>query len=1022
MGSDPRKPDYNPDYSETSKRIASRSPEGAGPRKVPKTTPREPSSTPSINGTSRRSSLSNAPSRPGAPTTPAADNRRASNQIQPELRKAVNKGSVNSPDSMGSRYEDAQSGRTTPLSANGVVARQNVLSTPQLNGVAEAAATSNPTVDLLMKFSNQVTEIATSQITRQQMDARRKQANKEYDSMQGHFASFPAIKESKSVKKKIAEHDYKVINERLNKEMSVQKTLVEGVATLFSQAAEVKPTSSRAILSTGLTQQDLDRLQTKYDGWKQDVQAEYDSLKKHVLAQHVDLKKEVHAQQDELRKDMHDKYNRLRKDVQEQYDGLRRDLRVQEGDLKQEFFHVKRLADKASCDSGQVPQCMSQVKRHDAELRDIRDNGQRHDDELKDVRTKLDILKRTVIAAEPAQTAALSGKMRVDRLEKDSAGLVTTVARMKEKLDVLSTFTMGDDDEPVDTPVDRKSNIGRKVQQLQQQMDRVDSRLQTMQGAVQEEGKDTVVKRLKNLDRLVNNLASQVQSNELPLPQRLSQLEQDYNTLEADLKAIKASPQAPLAMYSSITADLEPLSERLDQAEAVMGEYDKQLRDSHDLYIGYINDEVAQLQAQISSVDNARSEDTNSINAALVDVTTNISHVKKELADLGKNGSNVKDTNRAVSKINEALSGLHEMLGRKADAEFVKGKMVSIDQQLKALASSRTPTPGPAQSTTSRPANGTFPLPAISGMGPPATGSPQMNGIPQNILLHVNKIKEDIRDLGAKHDSLSTVTQRLQTQYNNLTTDEVCQAMLDQFATVWPHAKAYEHSIGGLKVEVAKLQQETQKLIGKANKNVELVSTTANAAGKIAEEAKETAEAASRSAAAADSVALSVRGDMQKLSNRVNNAESLAQTASTAASAAQRDMGNVKETVSAMQQQAEQETPATNGTAAEITQEQIDDFQRQVEAIGEKAEQALKLSESHATKLGKTSGLEVTRKEFRDLRKECERLTGQVAVNDSTINSGERELVTMKGELERLTDRLVDAETRVKLLEEEYLH
>lgn len=168
-------------------------------------------------------------------------------------------------------------------------------------------------------------------------------------------------------------------------------------------------------------------------------------------------------------------------------------------------------------------------------------------------------------------------------------------------------------------------------------------------------------------------------------------------------------------------------------------------------------------------------------------------------------------------------------------------------------------------------------------MPPPAT--PQMNGIPQNIMAIINNLKQEMKQehhaLVQKHDCLTIVTQRLQMQYNNLTMDEVCQAMMDQFAVIWPHAKNYNNAINSLRSDFAKMQQMAQSSI-----------TTAETAGITAGEAKKTAEDARQSAAAADNVVLGTRGGLEKLDRRVGNVEISTQSASAAASSCQTQLDN----------------------------------------------------------------------------------------------------------------------------------
>ncbi|KAK5136433.1 hypothetical protein LTR08_003078 [Meristemomyces frigidus] len=228
---DPRLLNYKPDYPPPpAKRNASGSPDGApgvGTRKVTKPNPTNGSSAPATNDSSRRSSVTSVTGRTAAVTT---DGRRPSDQLQTELR---NTAPINSPDSMGSRYEGVQSGRSTPLTTNGGPVRQNVPPVPQMIEKTTGAIVSNSIFDLLVDFAGHVTEVAATQISKHQCEARLRQATAECNSMSSHFVNFPAIKEMKVTEKRIAETKFSEVETKFNEQLRVQRNQVGGLAALF---------------------------------------------------------------------------------------------------------------------------------------------------------------------------------------------------------------------------------------------------------------------------------------------------------------------------------------------------------------------------------------------------------------------------------------------------------------------------------------------------------------------------------------------------------------------------------------------------------------------------------------------------------------------------------------------------------------------------------------------------------------------------------------------------------------------
>lgn len=941
---DPRRKDYNPDYSPVNpvnpKRPSSRSPEGAAPRKVTKPNSREHSSTPSMQNSSRRSSVSNATARPGGPNgVPGfpSDNRRPSSHLPTDMRKESGAAAVNSPDSLGSRYEDAPSGRSTPASVNGLNVRPNVPPVPQMNRMLADAMATNPVIDALMNFSTQVTQLAVTQVSKARVEADLKRATTEYDNMKGHFASFPAIKEQKTTAKSIAESHHKVLVDKLDEQMSVQKHLVEGIAALFSQAAEVKPVP-RADPSI---QEDLAKLRDDIRNVEQRVTSKVDDLA----------------------------------------------AKLKESDAKiiARIENVQGQANNQGKRIGQVSDISEKLKN------------------LENWKKELDRRTRSSDTSESTKDA-LDTQLKVKKMMDETPQLFTAVKEMKEKLNLLMVYTMGEKDERLDTPVDnRSSSLGKKVLNLQQQMQVVDKEFVKLKGEVTEKGKEPVVKRLKNLDMMVNNLASQVQSDgKPPLMQRLSQLEQDYNALEADVRAEKASAQLPVPVGNGVSIDMSPFNERLQKVESDLNGFEEQIQEKDEAVSDWITEQVNGLQGQITGVVQLHSEDEEKINASFSGVDVGIGEIRERLVAIETSIPVMTATAMSLSGLNTSMEDIKGKLGSKADKEFVTGAMTALENQLKASTASRTPTPRPPQSATPHLPNGSAGTPMVNGYHPANTGSPQATGMPTAILQRIDK---DIQGLIDKHDMLTHVTTILQKRYDNLTTDEVCQAMLDQLAVIWPHANNFEIETNTIKEQLHGLES-----------SIEFVKKTANAANESAEVAKNNANAVK-------DMAKGAKGDVEKLKQTVDSSRGSTDAAGTAATEALRNLEELKQAVSGLQQKVSQGALVAKGKAVDgvgdMTAEEIRALKNQLTAVEKTANNAEVLSKKHDGRLSKLNPEEMKR-DLQKLRSDFDKLIGKVDVHDSTLSRGEAELSKVGTEMTRLKERLGKLEGTVSVLEEDW--
>ena len=191
----------------------------------------------------------------------------------------------------------------------------------------------------------------------------------------------------------------------------------------------------------------------------------------------------------------------------------------------------------------------------------------------------------------------------------------------------------GDDDE--------QSKLSGNVEGLTQKVEEVHhlkkdrmqalTSIQELRKDVTEEGKETPVKRLKNLDMLVNNLNTQVFSDDkAPLAQRLSQLAQDLIAAQEDLEKTSSSAQPHMGSAPS-SVNVGPLNARLEHVEKELQGLPDEQEGRDKLTEEEISTQVGPLEEQIDAVDADRVKDVKKVEFALAAVDTRFQGVSTAL-------------------------------------------------------------------------------------------------------------------------------------------------------------------------------------------------------------------------------------------------------------------------------------------------------------------------------------------------------------------------------------------------------
>lgn len=487
---DPRRQGYNPELA--AKRVASQSPEGGAPQKK---AARHPSGNPPAQPSSRRSSVSSGTSRPGRTVAAATDTRRVS--VRPPTRP----GGVQSPDSVSSRYEDAQSGSSTPLNTAGPMSQSTGLiapTAPMLNAPAGAIA-HDSLFDMLMNFSNQTVQMSMAQMATQQSSAKLNRATEEYNNMRGHFDTFPAIKEQKTAAKATAENQHTAIEEQLNVQMRSHKYLVESIAAVLGKSAEVKP-ASRAV-------NERTELSTS-----RGMEAQIDEMNRKIADLSISLDQGRKAQS-ELEK------------VQARLDRMQKNI-----------------------------EALQRSQRHPTTGLQSFGRGDPQEIQSKLIQQKLNLLSEKV---EESQKREQSTHDKLDRLDKTKADFDSVTGETKNLKDVIARAVQNSQ---FDAMVDDMKAITQRLGKAEHDMDSFNTQLEQSNAAII----DHVGEKLNEInDELTKYNATRAADSD-SLWGSINQLQKDVHTIQHEAAAAKDSNSQVTSLSEShkkITLDVEELKE-----------------------------------------------------------------------------------------------------------------------------------------------------------------------------------------------------------------------------------------------------------------------------------------------------------------------------------------------------------------------------------------------------------------------------------------------------------------------------
>ncbi|KAK5729921.1 hypothetical protein LTR17_011560 [Elasticomyces elasticus] len=780
--------------------------------------------------------------------------RRSSTQVQTNLLREHGGSYVASPasvDSRGSRYEDAPSGNTTPLS---VTARQSVPPVPQMT-------TANPFLNPMNTASDASIEVSRLSLSVSQWEARVKRADLEFNGTADRHAAFPSLRDQKAGAQTYAREQLRKHKEELEIQKEKQRRAMEALANMFQSAVGAKPVTMTTTDPAGAAlAEEMKKLKEQVKELKSSV-AIAASVKE---LDAVERTTKSAVQQLTTRVATLEGAPKTAPSAPAQDEQLRDRLRAVELGVGE----AKKLANQANSFAGQGNRAALEINAL-----------QKADDEYKrDANTlRMDMRRNSDrITTQETELAAFKKKVA-----SDSEKVGKSLEIIKGHQTTFSNFVMGEEKEDMSSPIDGNSSLGKKVEHALDAMKDLKKSMNTLEAEIQEKGKDPVVKRLKNHDVLLNNLNNQVQNVGGPgLKQQLSQLEQDLNAVQADVKAIKSAPSTT-AMPSStagMPADVQVFEARLQAVEKLPAEIDAKvaiaLKEAEDwrekcdeTILEHVDEKLATMNTEVDNsiriavvaakddVAAWRAEDAVAFNNSLAEVKDVTDGLQKQMKDLETSVKSAEQGVKALTELQEAvrvlersdvqnvealgnvqrrLSELNTSLTEKADSAMVVKGLTLAEQRLTELRTGVTSgtIAGPVRRQPSALPQDTFP-PQTNGFQPLTNGSPKVNGN--------SPLLPQTEQVMSRLDALTSVTNHLRHRFDNLTTDDMAKKILDQLAITWPHAKNYEgaiqalkHQFSGIDGRLAKIQSDVAQAAKIEDLTKDVSKKYEAAAGEIA--------------------------------------------------------------------------------------------------------------------------------------------------------------------------------------------
>lgn len=610
----------------------------------------------------------------------------------------------------------------------------------QVNG-RDDASLKKSLIDSLAAYTSHLTADASLRFSHDLARRQLEHATAEVQSMESHFQKYPAIAERTKNDKARATEKVAKLDLQLKANVVLQSKLAisvsESIFSLFSRAEANLPEPHPDAVS-----------REEYEGLQDRFQKQQD-----LLDQHQDR----YEKQSSL-------IERLEKSVKEISDAAAQTSTV-DRTLTGEITALKARTQKVEL-------------AEQSEKRSLRDLTATVSDHTSDIRQ----LKSDVTQNKSAQDQALGS------VKSTANSATSSVTTLREDLGKIERHLRGEF-KPIKNGVDQ------------------------IFAEISEPGKESVLKRLKKHDQNINNLWTKFESSEKPIePARIKLLEDRVGGLAEDLSKVKVDVKDPL---SNAAATQDSVSTEVPHGSNSVAFREEVAHDTHQSLLAFkeeiVNDTHQSLLDLAEGFDN-HGEHIKEHSAELATLSAKLEKLdqtqKDDFRQLGAlhRASNDKhtSTNAACVSIEEKIASFTHK------TDTLQSNFDSLSEIVKSLqkrpALSASPANGP-NSQQFRP----LPPPSPSVASPRTSATPgpaQINGFhPPNNMAATHNLTNGA--LGGPSNNRPVVTpdqidgiwgsiQSLRQRFDNLTTEEVVKAMVDQASKMFPAAKEFQAAVSVL--------------------------------------------------------------------------------------------------------------------------------------------------------------------------------------------------------------------------------
>jgi chromosome segregation ATPase len=700
----------------------------------------------------------------------------------PQRISSVNTNMVNTNMDPRKRVEKTSATIRSPTSTDGSAYHISSRSTPQPQNLGETAvmiaapstnnedaATKKVLIGSLTAFTSHLTADASLHVSYDLAKIQLDIATAQYENMKPNFQKYPAIKEQTTAEKSKAAEKVAKLDLRLKASVASQSKLT------MSMSEAIFDLFSRAEAAPRLPEPQLDVVSREdYEGLQDRFQKQQDRFQK----------------QQDLLDQQHDRFEK-QASVIERLDKTIRELSEASNQAKTRSATTERAL------GGDITALKTRVQKVEASdefekrsLRDLTATVSTHANDISLVRSDIVQNKLNLAAKEEALNA-------VSRTAKSAASSASTV-------------------------LENLSKIERQLPPIKNELNQIWSE-------INEPGKESVLKRLKKHDLTINNLWTKVESigkpiDTKPLEDRIESLARDLSNVREDVERNAAVTVLPSAA-SSVPVDTQNSFDLDKFRQGVVDEATELTvvlsvgHDEHTSLIDGLQEELGLLSNEIQRLNHDHTDEFRKLKSS--ERASNDRHdsasakyesMEKAVAGLTSktetlqtkvytNTETIKSANR-ISDDKHALASAacvsieKTVTGFKNKADTLQSNLESLSEMVKSLQKRPSPSASPANGTETRqfrPLSTQSPGPAqTNGFHPPITNTGPHHltnealAVPSNSRTTVTP--DQIEGIWA---SIHSLRQR----FDNLTTEEVVKAMVDQSTKMFPAAKEFQAAV-----------------------------------------------------------------------------------------------------------------------------------------------------------------------------------------------------------------------------------